>query len=135
MIGLPDDVARWTTLADRTRAAFDTHYVDGGRIRYDCATVYALAIAFGLLEGSDRAHAGARLAEIVRQSGFRVTTGFAGTPFITWALSETGHVDEAYRLLLEKECPSWLYPVTMGATTVWERWDSALPDGSINAAR
>jgi alpha-L-rhamnosidase len=44
----------------------------------------------------------------------------------------TGHLDDAYRLLLERECPSWLYPVTMGATTIWERWDSMLPDGSIN---
>ena len=58
--------------------------------------------------------------------------GFAGTPFITDALTQTGHLDDAYRLLLEKECPSWLYPVTMGATTVWERWDSMLPDGTIN---
>lgn len=44
----------------------------------------------------------------------------------------TGHVDDAYQLLLQRECPSWLYPVTMGATTVWERWDSMLPDGTIN---
>ena len=44
----------------------------------------------------------------------------------------TGHLDDAYRLLLERECPSWLYPVTMGATTIWERWDSMLPDGTIN---
>ncbi|HJC69119.1 MAG TPA: alpha-L-rhamnosidase, partial [Candidatus Brachybacterium intestinipullorum] len=56
----------------------------------------------------------------------------AGTPFVTWALSETGHVEDAYRLLLEEGCPSWLYPVSMGATTIWERWDSMLPDGSIN---
>ncbi len=132
VLGRADDAARWSALADRTRAAFGEHYVDGGRIRSDCATVYALAIAFGLLDDADRAVAADRLAEIVRDSGYRVTTGFAGTPFITWALSETGHVAEAYRLLLERECPSWLYPVTMGATTVWERWDSMLPDGSVN---
>jgi len=132
VLGRTDDAARWTALAGRTRAAFVEHYVDGGRVLSDCATVYALAIAFGLLDEQDRKAAAARLAEIVRESGYRVTTGFAGTPFITWALSETGYVDEAYRLLLEKECPSWLYPVTMGATTVWERWDSMLPDGTIN---
>lgn len=135
VLGRADDEVRWSGLADRTRAAFVAHYVDGGRVRSDCTTVYALAIAFGVLEGDDRAAAGNRLAELVREGGFRVTTGFAGTPYVTWALSETGHVDEAYRLLLEKECPSWLYPVTMGATTVWERWDSMLPDGSINPGR
>jgi alpha-L-rhamnosidase len=48
------------------------------------------------------------------------------------ALTATGHLDDAYRLLLQRECPSWLYPVTMGATTIWERWDSMLPDGRIN---
>jgi alpha-L-rhamnosidase len=44
----------------------------------------------------------------------------------------TGHLDDAYRLLLQRECPSWLYSVSMGATTIWERWDSMLPDGTIN---
>ena len=132
VLGRTADAARWSALAERTRLAFTTHFVRGGRIHSDCVTVYALAIAFGLLDDADRAACADRLAELVRASGYRVTTGFAGTPFVTWALSETGHVDEAYRLLLERECPSWLYPVTMGATTVWERWDSMLPDGSIN---
>ena len=131
-LGKTADAERWARVASRTRAAFREHYVADGRISSDCATVYALAICFGLLADDDRARAGARLAELVRASGFRVTTGFAGTPFVTWALSETGHVDEAYALLLERECPSWLYPVAMGATTVWERWDSMLPDGTIN---
>lgn len=132
VLGADADAARWAQLAERTRTAFRTHYVDAGIVRSDCATVYALAIHFGLVEGADRDTAGDRLAALVRESGFRVTTGFAGTPFVTWALSETGHVAEAYGLLLEKGCPSWLYPVTMGATTIWERWDSMLPDGTIN---
>ncbi|MBK6885244.1 MAG: family 78 glycoside hydrolase catalytic domain [Tetrasphaera sp.] len=128
-----DEEMRWVALAERTRAAFTEHYVgDDGRIHSDCATVYALAIHFALVTGDRRDQAAARLAELVRARGFRVSTGFAGTPFVTWALSETGYVEEAYRLLLERECPSWLYPVTMGATTIWERWDSMLTDGSIN---
>ncbi len=97
----------------------------------DCATVYALAIKFGLLDVADRKGAGDRLAELVRDNGFRNSTGFAGTSFVTDAPTSTGHLDAAYRLLLEQKCPSWLYPVTMGATTVWERWDSMLPDGTI----
>ncbi|WP_159500217.1 family 78 glycoside hydrolase catalytic domain [Microbacterium sp. 18062] len=132
IIGEAADAERWTALAAHTRAAFAEHYVQDRRIVSDCATVYALAIRFGLLEDDDLAWAGDRLAEIVRATGYRVTTGFAGTPFVTWALSETGHVEDAYRLLLERSCPSWLYPVTMGATTIWERWDSMLPDGTIN---
>ncbi|MFI8632850.1 family 78 glycoside hydrolase catalytic domain [Microbacterium sp. NPDC077663] len=132
-LGEQTDAARWRALAERTRAAFLRHYVQSdGRIHSDCATVYALAITFDVLEGDVRDRAADRLVALVRESGYRVTTGFAGTPFVTWALSETGHVEDAYRLLLERECPSWLYPVTMGATSVWERWDSMLPDGSIN---
>ena len=65
-------------------------------------------------------------------SGHRIQTGFAGTPYVLDALSTTGHLDEAYRLLLQRECPSWLYTVMMGATTMWERWDSMLPNGTIN---
>lgn len=133
IIGHDADVARWEAYADRVRAAFNEAYVsEDGRVTSDCATVYALAICFGLLDAEVREAAGARLAEIVAERDYKVTTGFAGTPFVTWALSETGHVDDAYRLLLEEGCPSWLYPVTMGATTIWERWDSMLPDGSIN---
>lgn len=127
------DAARWQRLADRTLEAFTQAYVSTeGRIVSDCATVYALAIAFDLLAPGVRELAGDRLAAIVAEAGYKVSTGFAGTPFVTWALSETGHVEDAYRLLLERECPSWMYPVSMGATTIWERWDSMLPDGSIN---
>jgi alpha-L-rhamnosidase len=94
--------------------------------------VYSLAIVFGLLDDAEEVFAGNRLAELAAEAGYRISTGFAGTPFIADALTQTGHLDDAYKLLLEKECPSWLYPVTMGATTVWERWDSMLPDGTIN---
>ncbi|HEU5028280.1 MAG TPA: family 78 glycoside hydrolase catalytic domain [Spirillospora sp.] len=133
VLGHAGDARRWADLAERTKAAFLRHYVDpDGRVRSDCATVYALAICFGLLDGHRRRAAGERLAEIVRAHDHRVTTGFAGTPYVTWALSETGHVEDAYRLLLQTGCPSWLYPVTMGATTIWERWDSMLPDGTVN---
>ena len=136
ILGHDDDAAHFEALADRTRVAFNQHYVQAdGRVLSDCATVYALAIAFGLLDEPQRAAAGERLADLVAASGYRVTTGFAGTPYICDALTQTGHLDVAYRLLLERQCPSWLYPVTMGATTIWERWDSMLPDGSINPGR
>ncbi len=99
LIGRPDDASRWTTLATKIRTGFVEHYVHAdGTILSDCATVYALAICFGLLDDAQRTAAGDRLAEIVAERDYRVTTGFAGTPFVTWALSETGHVDAAYRL-------------------------------------
>ncbi|MBF4613362.1 alpha-L-rhamnosidase [Curtobacterium sp. VKM Ac-1376] len=127
------EAAEFRELATRLQAGFRTHYLqDDGRILSDATTVYTLAIVFGILSEQEQAAAGDRLAELVEASGYRISTGFAGTPFITDALTQTGHLDDAYRLLLQTECPSWLYPVTMGATTVWERWDSMLPDGTIN---
>ena len=132
ILGREAERAEFADLAASLRAAFNKHYVTGGRVYSDCTTVYALAIVFGLLDAADEAPAAGRLAELCAQAGYRISTGFAGTPFIADALTKTGHTDQAYRLLLEQECPSWLYPVTMGATTVWERWDSMLPDGTIN---
>ena len=127
------DEAHFREVASQTRAAFVQHYVDAaGRIASDAVTVYALAVAFGLLDAGPQELAGERLAELVREGGHHIQTGFAGTPFVTDALTVTGYLDDAYALLLQRECPSWLYPVTMGATTVWERWDSTLPDGTIN---
>ncbi|MEO3751144.1 family 78 glycoside hydrolase catalytic domain [Streptomyces sp. B6B3] len=128
------DGEHYAALAARTREAFARHYVTGaGRILSDAPTVYALAVEWALLPGEEqRAGAGERLADLVRAGGFRIATGFVGTPLIADALTSAGRADLAHRLLLERGCPSWLYPVTMGATTVWERWDSMLPDGSIN---
>lgn len=126
-----DDALEFGALADSLRDAFNAEYVANGSIRSDCATVYALAIVFGLLSENDLGWAGDRLAEVVATSGYRISTGFAGTPFLLDALTRTGHADAAFALLLQRERPSWLYPVTMGATTIWERWDSMLPDGTV----
>ncbi|WP_426626054.1 family 78 glycoside hydrolase catalytic domain [Leifsonia sp. McL0607] len=132
LLGRAEEEAEFRAIAEDLRAAFDREYVRDGVVKSDCTTVYALAIQFGLLDAGDEEVAGERLAELAAEAGYRISTGFAGTPFIADALTKTGHTEVAYRLLLEKECPSWLYPVTMGATTVWERWDSMLPDGTIN---
>jgi alpha-L-rhamnosidase len=125
---------KYARLAAEVREAFAQEYVTpGGRVLSDCATVYALALEWALLPTEEqRHHAGNRLADLVRSSGFRVSTGFVGTPLLTDALTGCGHLDVAYRLLLQTGCPSWLYAVTMGATSVWERWDAMLPDGTIN---
>ncbi|WP_033338813.1 alpha-L-rhamnosidase [Catenuloplanes japonicus] len=131
-----DDEAsfRYAELARRVRDAFAAEYTTAsGRVLSDAPTVYALALQWALLPGDEqRGRAGRRLADLVRTAGFRIDTGFVGTPLMADALTDAGHPELAYRLLLQTGCPSWLYPVTMGATTVWERWDSMLPDGSIN---
>ena len=133
VLGRDDEAGRYAALAAEVREAFARAYVTpAGRILSDAQTVYALAIEWALLPSEDQREEAWRLADLVRGSGFRIRTGFVGTPLVTGALTSTGHADVAYRLLLQTGCPSWLYPVTMGATTIWERWDSMLPDASIN---
>ncbi|BAJ74951.1 alpha-L-rhamnosidase [Microbacterium testaceum StLB037] len=133
ILGRDQDAAEFGALAAHVRAAFRREYVtEKGRVAGETVTGYSLAITFGILDDDQRAHAGDLLARLVAKAGYRISTGFAGTPLVTDALSSTGHLDEAYLLLLETGCPSFLYPVTMGATTIWERWDSVRPDGTIN---
>ncbi|WP_061962755.1 alpha-L-rhamnosidase [Demequina aurantiaca] len=133
VLGDDESARRYDDLATRVRTAWlDAYATPAGRLMSDTPTAYALAIAFNIVDDARRGRMGTRLAELVEESGYRIATGFVGTPLITDALTDTGHGATAGRLLLNDECPSWLYPVTMGATTIWERWDSMLPDGSVN---
>ena len=133
MLGRTDDAAHYAEVAEKVRQAWLTEYVTpAGRIVSDAQTSYAVAIAFDIATGELRTTMGKRLAWLVRRDGYRIGTGFVGTPIIADALSSTGHMRQAGRMLQQTECPSWLYPITMGATTIWERWDSMLEDGSIN---
>ncbi|MGC5224450.1 family 78 glycoside hydrolase catalytic domain [Micromonospora sp. DT81.3] len=128
------DANRYQHIADRAAAAFRAEFITPtGRVVSDTAASLAIALVFDLFDDADTAaRAGRRLLELVEHSGYRITTGFVGTPIICDALVLAGDPDAAYRLLLQDRLPSWLYPVSMGATTIWERWDSMLPDGSIN---
>jgi alpha-L-rhamnosidase len=134
VLGETDDARRYRAVAAEVRVAFAKAYLapdapDDARTE----TAYSLALAFDLCPAEAvRRQVAEALAALVRETGGTIHTGFAGTPAICDALSATGHVDEAYALLLERRCPSWLYAVAMGATTTWERWDSLLPDGTVN---
>ena len=132
VLGYASDAARYGALAAEVRRAFVDRYLeDDGLATSDTQTAHALILVFDLCP--DRAESlGRRLAQLVEDAGCVISTGFVGTPIICDALVIAGRPDLAYRLLLQRECPSWLYPVTMGATTSWERWDSMLPDGSVN---
>lgn len=134
LLGEEDDRLRYRALTEHIRTGFWKAYSagEGGRLFADTQTAYALALCFDLVPREHRASAGDRLAALVAEADHRIATGFAGTPLVCDALTGTGHVATAYRLLTQRESPSWLHPVTLGATTVWERWDSMLPDGRVN---
>jgi len=134
VLGNRSDASEYAELFDRIRAAFQKEFVTpNGRLASNTQTAYALALAFDLLPESERKQAAERLAADVRQFG-HLTTGFLGTPVLCKALSDYGYYDEAYMLLNRTEYPSWLYPITKGATTIWERWDGEKPDGSFQDA-
>ncbi len=135
--GAPRSERRRTPLYRPCRARlaprFTREYVTpNGRLASDAQTAYSLAIAYALFDAAEqRLHAGDRLRALVLKSQLKIATGFVGTPLICDALTDTGHVDAAYGLLMQEECPSWLYPVLHGATTIWERWDAILPSGRV----
>ncbi len=105
---------------------FRSEYMIDGRMKQETQTAAVLAIVFGLTDKPEVTKK--QLADNVRKHG-RITTGFIGTTYLLYALSEAGEDKLAVDLLLRTEYPSWLYPVTKGATTVWERWNGIFPDG------
>ena len=131
VLGKKEDADFYAGLLDHIRSAFQTEFVTpNGRLSSNTQTAYSLALAFDLLPESQRKEAAERLAADVR--AFKhITTGFLGTPLICQVLSDYGYFDEAYMLLNRTEYPSWLYPITRDATTIWERWDGIKPDGSF----
>lgn len=132
-LGEQQDARHYARAAADCRREFLAEYVSPrGRLSSDSQTAYALAIYFELVSNDQLSYAGQRLETIVRRNQFKIGTGFAGTPFLCEALIRTGHVQVAYAVLLCQECPSWLYTVKSGATTMWERWDSMLPNGEVN---
>jgi alpha-L-rhamnosidase len=131
LLGKNDDAAIYSTLLENIKAAFQKEFVTpNGRLSSNTQTAYSLVLAFDLLPESLRKIAADRLVQDVRKFQ-HITTGFLGTPLICHVLSNYGYLEEAYMLLNRVEYPSWLYPVTQGATTIWERWDGQKPDGSF----
>lgn len=130
LLGLFEDTRRFQRIFEQAADAFAVRFFDEeGALRQNASQAgYVLALDFDLLPEAMRSAAAARLAADVRETG-HLTTGFLGTPRLLPVLTRFGHLDEAYRLLERRTIPSWLYPVTKGATTIWERWDGILADG------
>lgn len=126
-----EDAQQYTLLFESIKTAFQREYMTpSGRLASNTQTAYVLALAFDVLPESARPQAAKRLANNILDYG-HLTTGFLGTPLLCPVLSGWGYDSLAYALLERKKYPSWLYPVTKGATTIWERWDGIKPDGTF----
>jgi alpha-L-rhamnosidase len=131
IIGKNEDAKKYAQLSENIKKAFQKEFVTpAGRLVSNTQTAYSLALAFNLLPENLIPKAAEYLANDVKKFG-HLTTGFVGTPLLCKTLSAHGYDDLAFMLLNRKEYPSWLYPVTQGATTIWERWDGQKPDGSF----
>ena len=133
ILGKQEDAAFYGKLAAQIREAFIREYfTPAGKLAEDTMTAYVVALHFGLTpeEALERTRKG--LLRRLKKNYYHLETGFVGTPYLCRVLSENGMNDLAYHLLMEKGYPGWLYEVLMGATTVWERWNSVMPDGKIS---
>lgn len=130
-LGKNDDACHYTALADEIRqAVLDTYFTPAGRLSVDTQAAYVTALHFGLWR--DRQVLIDQFRRRLRYDGFQIRCGFAGAPLMCSVLAEHGMEDLACDLLLHRGFPGWMYCVELGATTVWERWNSLLPDGSIS---
>ncbi|HEX5171692.1 MAG TPA: family 78 glycoside hydrolase catalytic domain [Cyclobacteriaceae bacterium] len=132
VLGKNDDVSRYSALLRKVKDAFVKEYVtSSGRLVSSTQTAYVLALNFDMLPDEWRVRTADRLVENIKSYNNHLTTGFLGTPYLCHVLSRFGHTDVAYQLLMQESYPSWLYPVKMGATTIWERWDGIKPDSTF----
>lgn len=134
LLGKNADAENYSNLSEKVKEAFIKEFVTpAGRLVSHTQTAYSLALAFNLLPENLVPKAAEYLAGDVDKFK-HLTTGFVGTPLLCKTLSDHGYEDLAFMLLNRKEYPSWLYPVTQGATTIWERWDGQKPDGTFQNA-
>jgi len=132
ILGHAEDARHFGERSEAVRRAWARAFVrPDGRIRPDRQASYVRALAFDLLPPEARAGAAKRLVELLRKADYHLSTGFLSTPFLCPVLSRFGYEDVAYRILMQRTPPSWLYPVTRGATTVWEFWEAIRQDGTV----
>ncbi|MDO5425754.1 MAG: family 78 glycoside hydrolase catalytic domain [Eubacteriales bacterium] len=131
-LDMEKDARDYAGLAEEILQAIQENYFDeNGACVCRTQTVQVLCITFGLMP-EKRQSQGETLAELIRENKGHLNTGFVGTPFLCPALTATGNHALATNLLLNEEFPGWFYSVKMGATTIWERWNSVEPDGHMN---
>ena len=131
-LGKTEDAEKYQALFEKTKKEFVNDFVTpSGRIISDSQTSYVLALMFDLLPEDLIPRSTKFLVDNIRSRNNHLSTGFLGTPYLCKVLSDNGQLDVAYDLLLQETFPSWLYPVKMGATTIWERWDGQKPDSTF----
>ena len=134
-LGREDDDQRYSALNAKIREAFAEEYVaPDGRLPAHYQGMYVLALKMKMVPENKRSLVVNQLVDLIVQNGYRLDTGFVSVPYLLDVLCDNGRKDIAYKLLFQTECPSWLYEVEKGATTIWETWDAITPAGQVNIA-
>ena len=133
ILGKQEEKERYDSLRDKIIKAYRKYFTDGkGTIHKEFQTAYVCPMYFDMVEGTEADQYAKNLVRLIEAADNHLATGFLGTPYLLFALSDYGYADKAYEVLMQDTCPSWLYEVKAGATTIWERWDALRPDGTVN---
>ena len=133
ILGEQEDAAYFENLRSRIEKAYRDVFTDGkGTLHKEFQTGYVLPLHFGMTGGEETTAMARNLARMLRENDNRLATGFPSTPYLLFALSDNGYPELAYDVLLQENCPGWMYEIKSGGTTVWERWDALRPDGTVN---
>ncbi len=135
ILGETEDSKYYRRLRKNIIKAYRNVFTDGaGRLKKEFQTGYVLPLYFNMAQGMEKEEMVNNLVKLIKKSDNHLATGFPGTPYLLFALSDNNKSKEAYDLLLQTSCPSWLYAVKAGATTIWERWDALREDGTVNVS-
>lgn len=130
VLGFDEDARTYNALADRVAHAYINVFTDRhGKLENEFQTAYVLPLYLGMFPEEQRSAAVENFVRLIEKNDYKIGTGFPGTPYILFALADNGRPDVAYKMLLNDACPSWLYEVKRGATTIWERWDGLDENG------
>ena len=133
VLGKTKEAEYYGKLAEEVKSAIQKEYfTETGRIAVNTQTAMVVALQMNTVPAQFRDRLICDLKSKIEEDHFHLRTGLVGTPRLCPVLSEIGSPDLAYTLLLHEDYPSWLYPINMGATTIWERWNSVLPDGKVS---
>ncbi|MDE6907493.1 MAG: glycoside hydrolase family 78 protein [Lachnospiraceae bacterium] len=131
ILGEEEKRMHYLGLNENIRKAYAKEYIDEeGNLPLELQGLYVLGLAFELFPKEKKAHAIRKLANLIHQNGDCLDTGFASVSFLLDTLWDHGEKELAWKLLFQDRCPSWLYEVKQGATTIWETWNAVLPDGT-----
>ena len=130
ILGEKEDAEYFKKLSDKVADAYVSVFTDGkGKMKEEFQTAYVLPLWFKMFPEDAQKKAAENLAQLAGRSDYCIGTGFPGTPYILFALADNGQEETAFKMLMNTKCPSWLYEVKSGATTIWERWDGLDENG------